>query len=246
MSPAIHGDSGDVCRWIEPATCKCASKSSTRFPLEGLKRCAKQLATARESLFSPCRFRVITYGETLHVHNDRFLRIRRKRVTTHADRKVEHRNCVVGSGRREEPNAQPLPRSPVLEQYVRIDDRGLDSESKCLTLTNWKLRERTSGELLAHYRRRGTFEDRLGELSQAISPRLSSPGFVENEIQLLLSLLSYNLLSILRGELESAPAAGWDVARVQRNVLRTACASRRRAGAWSWTLPSRQSACGAT
>lgn len=89
-------------------------------------------------------------------------------------------------------------------------------------VTNWKRRERTSGELLGHYRRRGTFEDRLGELSQAISPRLSSPRFVENEVQFLLSLLSHNLLSILRGELESEPMAGWDVARLQRTVLKTA------------------------
>lgn len=128
-------------------------------------------------------------------------------------------------------------------------------------VTNWKLSDRTSSELLAHYRRRGTFEDRLGELSQAISPRLSSPAFVENEIQLLLSLLSYNLLSILRGELESGPATGWDVARLQRTVLRTAVrvtkASRRlvvdialpAVGLWrhlivrmkKWRLPSQPS-----
>lgn len=89
-------------------------------------------------------------------------------------------------------------------------------------VTSWKSRERTGDELLQHYRRRGTFEDRLGELSQAISPRVSSPKFVENEVNLLLSLLSYNLLSILRGELESAPLTGWDVSRLQSTVLKTA------------------------
>ncbi len=89
-------------------------------------------------------------------------------------------------------------------------------------VTNWKLRDRTSSELLAHYRRRGTFEDRLGDLSQAISPHLSSPSFAENEVHLLLSLLSHNLLSILRAELESNPSTGWDVARLQRSVLKTA------------------------
>ena len=89
-------------------------------------------------------------------------------------------------------------------------------------VTNWKPRERTAAELLAHYRRRGTFEDRLGELSQSISPRMSSPRFVENEVNLLLSLLSHNLLSILRGELEEETGSGWDVARVQRSVLKTA------------------------
>lgn len=89
-------------------------------------------------------------------------------------------------------------------------------------VTNWPRHQRTADELLAHYRRRGTFEDRLGELSQAISPRLSSPRFAENEVHFLLSLLSYNLLSILRGELERQSENGWDVERVQRTVLRTA------------------------
>lgn len=94
---------------------------------------------------------------------------------------------------------------------------------RCFFLvTSWKPSERTGLELLDHYRRRGTFEDRLGELSQAISPRLSSPGFSENEVNFLLSLLSYNLLSILRGELESAPLSGWDAARLQHTVLKTA------------------------
>ena len=82
-------------------------------------------------------------------------------------------------------------------------------------VTNWSISERPgSRDLLAHYRRRGTFEDRLGELSQSITPHLSSPKFVENEVNLLLALLAYNLLSILRGELEAASRAGngWDVA----------------------------------
>jgi len=51
---------------------------------------------------------------------------------------------------------------------------------------------------------------------------LSSPGFSENEVNFLLLLQSYNLLSILRGELESAPVDGWDVSRLQRTVLKTA------------------------
>jgi hypothetical protein len=126
-------------------------------------------------------------------------------------------------------------------------------------VTSWKPAERTAAELLAHYRRRGTFEDRLGELSQAISPHMSSPRFVENEINLLLSLLSHNLLSILRGELEDESGNGWDVARLQRTVLKTAVrvtkASRRlivdvalsAVGLWNsllermkrWRLPTR-------
>jgi hypothetical protein len=127
-------------------------------------------------------------------------------------------------------------------------------------VTNWKLSERTGAGLLEHYRRRGTFEDRLGELSQAISPRLSSPHFNENEAHFLLSLLSHNLLSVLRGELESESGAGWDVARLQRTVLKSAVrvtkGSRRllvdvalsAVGLWNrllarmarWTLPARR------
>ena len=126
-------------------------------------------------------------------------------------------------------------------------------------VTNWEPPERSAGEILRHYRLRGTFEDRLGELSQAISPRLSSPGFVENEVHFLLSLLSHNLLSMLRGELESESENGWDVARLQRTVLKTAVrvtkASRRlivdvalaAVGLWNrllermrrWRLPAR-------
>jgi hypothetical protein len=89
-------------------------------------------------------------------------------------------------------------------------------------VTNWTREERSAYDLLCHYRRRGTFEDRLGELSEAISPRLSSPRFVENEVNFLLSLLGHNLLAILRGELEQESGNGWDVARVQRTVLKTA------------------------
>lgn len=107
---------------------------------------------------------------------------------------------------------QPDPKTGQLELFPRY----------FFLVPNWKLRERSSADLLAHYRRRGTFEDRLGELSQAISPRLSSPLFVENEIHFLFSLLSHNLLSMLRGDLESESENGWDVARVQRTLLRTA------------------------
>lgn len=89
-------------------------------------------------------------------------------------------------------------------------------------VTNWKQSERSGQELLAHYRQRGTFEDRLGELSEAIGPRLSSPRFQENEVHLLLSLLSHNLLSILRGEFESDTGSGCDMGRLQKTVLKTA------------------------
>jgi hypothetical protein len=88
-------------------------------------------------------------------------------------------------------------------------------------ITNWSEEEKSSQELLDHYRQRGTFEDRIGELSQAISSNLSCLHFHENESLLLCSLLSYNLLSILRSELESSYETGWNISRVQTTVLKT-------------------------
>jgi hypothetical protein len=87
-------------------------------------------------------------------------------------------------------------------------------------VTSWREDEKSGADLLAHYRNRGTFEDRLGELSQAISARLSSPRFEENEAIFLLSLLAFNLATILRGELEEATPSGWDLGRLQRSVLK--------------------------
>ena len=40
-------------------------------------------------------------------------------------------------------------------------------------VTNWPETQRSGQELLAHYRRRGTFEDRFGEFNGAIGPNLS-------------------------------------------------------------------------
>jgi hypothetical protein len=87
-------------------------------------------------------------------------------------------------------------------------------------VTTWTKEEKSADALLEHYRRRGTFEDRIGEFSQAIGPHLSSPKFEENEALLLLALLSQNFASILRGEMERATGNGWDLGRLQRSVLR--------------------------
>ena len=54
-------------------------------------------------------------------------------------------------------------------------------------VTNWREDQRTAEELLAHYRPRGTFEDRLGEFNAAIGPQLSSQPFKDNEATMLLS-----------------------------------------------------------
>ena len=86
--------------------------------------------------------------------------------------------------------------------------------------TNWSEEEKSAWNLLAHYRQRGTFEDRIGELSQAVAANLSSPHFHENECILMLSLLAFNLVSVLRAELESIYGTGWDLSRLQTTVLK--------------------------
>lgn len=86
-------------------------------------------------------------------------------------------------------------------------------------VTNWSATSRTPDELLDHYRQRGTFEDRFGELNQSFGVRLSSPTFAENEATFLLSLLAFNMVEVLRREAECATGNGWDLRRFQRTVL---------------------------
>lgn len=88
-------------------------------------------------------------------------------------------------------------------------------------VTSWSAAERSAREVLEHYRRRGTFEDRIGEFRKAVSPNLSSPRFQENEVHLVMGLLAYNLASMIRGELENTGPNGWDIERVQRSVFKT-------------------------
>ena len=73
---------------------------------------------------------------------------------------------------------------------------------------------------LEHYRRRGTFEDRLGEFNQALGIQLSSPEFCENEATLLLGLLAFNLANLLRIELEDTLGGCWDLGRFRDYVLK--------------------------
>jgi hypothetical protein len=90
-------------------------------------------------------------------------------------------------------------------------------------LTNWRAEEKSADELLDHYRRRGTFEDRFGEFNAAIHLKLSLPTFAENEATLLLGLHAFNLAGMIRGGLEDAPDShGWDLGRVQKTVLKAA------------------------
>lgn len=87
-------------------------------------------------------------------------------------------------------------------------------------VTNWRVEQRSGWELVEHYRKRGTFEDRLGEFNGAIGNGLSAGSFEANEVSLLLKLLAFNLAGMLRGELEDASGCGWDLRRVQRTVLK--------------------------
>jgi hypothetical protein len=87
-------------------------------------------------------------------------------------------------------------------------------------VTNWSQSRRSAEELLHHYRRRGTFEDRLGEFNQAIGVHLSSPRFKENEATFLLALLAFNLTTICRNELEDSVGGCWDLRRFQQFILR--------------------------
>lgn len=87
-------------------------------------------------------------------------------------------------------------------------------------VVGWTEQELDGPAALTHYRRRGTFEDRLGELQQAIRPRLSHDDFAANEALLHLSLLAFNLASALRLEYEDAAGACCDLGRFQRDVLK--------------------------
>jgi len=96
-------------------------------------------------------------------------------------------------------------------------------------VTNLHTESFDAAALLELYRRRGTFEDRIGEWN-GLRVNLSQDTFRKNEATLLLSLLAFNLAEALRGEMESArdprddpPAAtegGWDMERFRRVVLR--------------------------
>lgn len=87
-------------------------------------------------------------------------------------------------------------------------------------ITNWPQTQRSAAELLAHYRRRGTFEDRLGEFNASIGVHLSSRNFKENEVTMLLALLSFNLSSLCRIELEESVGGCWDLTRFQLFLLK--------------------------
>jgi hypothetical protein len=88
-------------------------------------------------------------------------------------------------------------------------------------VSGWSEAERSGEDCLAHYRKRGTFEDRLGEFNQAVGARLSSSQFRENEATFLLSLLAFNLTNFLRTELEESVGGCVDLTRFRNYVLKS-------------------------
>jgi hypothetical protein len=87
-------------------------------------------------------------------------------------------------------------------------------------VTNGRSEQRSAWELLEPYRKRGTFEDRLGEFNACVGPGLPAESFAANEASLLLKLLAFNLAGMIRGELEGSSGGGWDLKRVQQTVLK--------------------------
>jgi hypothetical protein len=87
-------------------------------------------------------------------------------------------------------------------------------------VVGWEESELDGEAALEHYRQRGTFEDRLGELKEVIHPRLSHNDFAENEALLRLSLLAFNLASMLRIEYEDEAGSCMDLGRFQRDVMK--------------------------
>ena len=87
-------------------------------------------------------------------------------------------------------------------------------------ITNIRKGRRNAAVILDHYRKRGTFEDRLGEFNGVIGGSLPASSFAANEAALLLKLLAFNMTAIIRGELEDSSGNGWDLNRVQQTVLK--------------------------
>jgi len=87
-------------------------------------------------------------------------------------------------------------------------------------VVGWTAEELDGPAALDHYRQRGTFEDRIGEFQQALRPHLSHDDFRANETLLRLSLLAFNLASMLRIEYEAAAGSCFDLGRFQRDVLK--------------------------
>jgi len=106
-------------------------------------------------------------------------------------------------------------------------------------VTSWTAEERSGEEALVRYRRRGSAEHHMGELMNVLVPRLSSMNrmkdhyrgeeiaapyrlghpFAQNEVNLLMSALGYNLMHGLRDLAERATGQGWSLQRLRERAL---------------------------
>ena len=89
--------------------------------------------------------------------------------------------------------------------------------------TNHSRESMPARAVLAHYRNRGTFEGRIGEFNNAMDLKLSHSEFPKNEALLRFGVFAFNLVSVLRAELEFEMVC-LDIVRVQKRLLK--------AGAW--------------
>jgi hypothetical protein len=126
------------------------------------------------------------------------------------------------------------PRCIVLVVKEREDDLLLD----CFFLvTSRDQGQMSRREVLDHYRERGTAEDHMGELKDVLAPALSSTNrpkshwrgrrprsateavdaFACNEVRLLISVLTYQLMHIARPAMARATGTGWNL---RERVLR--------------------------
>jgi hypothetical protein len=86
-------------------------------------------------------------------------------------------------------------------------------------VTNHDEKTMPADALLAHYRRRGTFEDRIGEFNSVIDMNLPHEEFRKNEVLLQFGVFALNILNVIRGELEQ-DVGGLDLGRVQKRVMK--------------------------
>ena len=85
--------------------------------------------------------------------------------------------------------------------------------------TNHDKKTMPAKKVLEHYRRRGIFEDRIGEFNDVIGLHLPHREYRKNEVLFQLAVLAYNVLSVIRCELEP-DVLELDLGRVQKRVMK--------------------------
>ena len=105
-------------------------------------------------------------------------------------------------------------------------------------VTNLPAATHSGAQVLALYRRRGKAEGHMGELKDTIGTSLpcTSRGrasdaevFARAQALLSLRLLAYELLHVLRAQMEAATGRGWSLRRLRERVLKAAARVQRHA-----------------